>query len=159
MLARNKTSGLRLVVEPARREEEEARQEFARARQQAQGVEEVLARVGAAMAGQDDWARGVFGAGGPANVGFYRQCAADLREALLAKRAELAKAQEELHTRQGELASRTKRRKGLEQVLRRREVQAALEASRGAAKELDQDHAARLAWRATHGAGAAEQES
>jgi flagellar biosynthesis chaperone FliJ len=158
MLAR-KRSRLQLVVEPARQEEEQARQEFARARQQAQVVEEALARLVAAMAGQDDWARGVFRAGGAANVGSYRQCAADLREALLAKRTELAQAQEELHTRRGELALRMKRRKGLEQALRRREVQAALDASRKAARELDQDHAARLAWRQTHSVGAAEQQS
>jgi len=158
-MAERKPSRLRLLLGPARRREEAARRDFALARQRAQAAEDALRRCAAAQARQDAWARAAASeSGGGMDLGFYRQCAADLAEARHRHRAELARSQAELQARRQDLVLAMKQREGLEEALRRREEEAALEALRGAAKELDQDHAARLAWQSEHeGAAAAAQ--
>jgi len=149
-MADRKPKRLRLLLGPAREREQQARRDFAVARQQSQAVEEVLRRCQAALGRQDAWARQAMRPGSPPGTGMesYRQCAADLVEALRRKRAELARSQEELQSRRQDMAAAMKQRKGLEEALSRQEAEAMAEADSRLVRERDQDHAARLAWQA-----------
>jgi flagellar export protein FliJ len=141
-------SRLALLLRPLRQQEQEARQLFAAARQQAEALEADIRRCLGALAAQDGWAAGAVRAGqGAGGLAFYRRCVAELRGELARKRPELASAQETLQARRTELAQRMKQTKAMERLIERQEARAAADAMHKEVRELDQAHAAGMAWR------------
>jgi hypothetical protein len=136
------------LLRPIRRQEQQARQDFLQARQEAAGLEAGVGLCVEALALQDAWAREALRAGGPVDLSAYRQRTSDLNGELSARRAALGEAKRKLQGRRQELVHWMKQRKAFEQLLRRRQAQAAAEAARKDTRELDHVHAAQAAWRA-----------
>jgi hypothetical protein len=144
------SSRLRLLLGDSAAGEREAMGRFAIAGNREREAAGDLRRSSAAMARHDEQSRLALAEGpaiAPSELDYCRKCAAELGASLPAKRLELAAARRELHSRREELVLRVKRRKGLEEALRRRESEASAATERRLAAEADHDHAARLAWR------------
>lgn len=137
-----------MLLKPVCQQEEQARQEFLRARQQAEAAQAALGKCRGAMAAHDQWARAAILAGGDgAALAHYRQCVAELAETMSRGRGNLARMRETLGVRRDEMVRWMKQRKALEQLVGRLEAKAAADRARSAARELDQLHAAQTFWR------------
>ena len=141
---------LTLLLRPLLQEEQRARQEFARTRQQEQTLESDLLRCRIAMASHDAWAGKAARGDDPVDLAFYRQCAAELADELARNQTELRAVREQLRERREELERRMKQRKAHEGLLRRQEALAAADAQHRSVREQDHLHAAQLAWRLEH---------
>jgi flagellar biosynthesis chaperone FliJ len=147
-MAQKDQSRLSLLLTPLRQQEQEARQDFLRAEQGVRGLEADIRRCQAALASQDAWARQRLQTGQTQDLVLYRQCVAELGHELARKRDDLASARQKLQERRRELVQRMKQRKATEQLLRRKEFQAASDALRKEIAAQDYLHAAQMAWRA-----------
>ena len=147
-MAEKDQSSLRALLRPLRRREEEARQEFFRARRAVQGLEADIRRCHAALAERDAWARAALQAGRTADLALYRQCVADLARDLAEGRSQLEAESRTMQARRQELLRQMKERKAIEQFLRRRRMGGACAALRRETAAQDHLHAAGDAWRA-----------
>ena len=147
-MSENDQSRLQTLLRPLREREQQARQEFLRARRAVQELEAGIGRCHAALAERDAWAREMLAAGRTADLALYRQCVADLGHELAGKRRELEEEARRLQAGRGQLVQRMKERKAIEQLLRRRQAEAASAALRKETAAQDHLHAAGAAWRA-----------
>jgi len=141
------TSRLETLLGPLRQQEQQARQDFLRARRVVQELEADVRRCRAALASRDAWARESLLSGRTEELALYRQCVADLGCQLAGKRSDLASQGRKLQAQRQELEQRMKQRKAIEQLLQRREAEAALDAGRKETVAQDHLHAAQAAWR------------
>jgi flagellar export protein FliJ len=139
---------LKLLLSPIRQREQQARQDFARATQHVQALEADARRARLAMGEQDRWARSAIDAGPGADLAGYRQAVTELGEELVRKGRELAAANERLQARRRDLVELMKQRKAMERLLHRQEAEAAADGLRKDTREMDQAHAAQVAWAA-----------
>lgn len=138
---------LELLLLPLLQEEQRARQELERVRQEERSLESDLLRCRLAMASHDAFLRRAEEAGDAVDLAFYRQCAAELAGQQARVEADLAAARQRLRPRREELARCLKRRQAHEKLLARVASRAAADAARRDVREQDQAHAGHAFWR------------